>query len=68
MVRRVTAIVRRRRTKDLSVAKHGNRMAAMTDIIVKKLMKHGGGIMFITTVMLYSWIWENEYAPQRWRE
>ena len=24
--------------------------------------------MLTMMVMLYSWIWKNEYAPKRWRE
>ena len=50
------------------VAKHGNGKAAGTDNIVNELMKHGGGTMLITTLMLYRWIRENEYALERWRE
>ena len=49
-------------------AKHGNGKAAGTDNIVNYLMKYGGGIILITTVMLYSSIWEKEDAPDRWRE
>ena len=31
-------------------------------------MKYGGKGMLTMTVMLYNWIWKNEYAPKRWRE
>ena len=24
--------------------------------------------MITTMVMMYNWIWENEYTPKRWRE
>ena len=50
------------------VAKLNNRKAAGADQIVNEFMKYGGEGMLTMMVMLYNWIWKNEYAPKRWRE
>ena len=50
------------------VAKLKNRKAAGADQIVNEFMKYGGEGMLTMTVMLYNWVWKNEYAPRRWRE
>ena len=49
-------------------AELNNRKAAGADQIVNEFMKYGGAEMRIMLVMLYNWIWKNEYAPRRWRE
>ena len=50
------------------VAKLKNKKAAGADQIVNEFVKHGGEGMLTMLIMLYNWIWENEYAPRRWRE
>ena len=47
-----------------------NRKASRADEIVNEFMRYGGeGMLMVTMmVMLYIWIWKNEYAPKRWRE
>ena len=45
-----------------------NRKAAGADEIVNGLMKCGGEGMLTMMVMLYNWVWKNEYAPKSWRE
>ena len=50
------------------VARLEDRKAAGADEIVNEFMKYGGQGMLTTTVMLYNWIWKNEYAPRRCRE
>ena len=32
------------------------------------IYKYGGEGMITMMVMMYNWIWENEYTPKRWRE
>ena len=50
------------------VAKLNNRKVAGADKIVNEFIKYGGEGMLTAIVMLYIWIWKNEYAPKRWRE
>ena len=33
-----------------------------------EFMKYGGEEMHTMMVILYNWIWKNEYAPRTWRE
>ena len=42
--------------------------AAGADGIVNEFMKFGGKGMIQLMVLLYNWVWKNEYAPSRWRE
>ena len=49
-------------------AKLENRKAAGADKIVNSCMRYGGEGMLTVMVMLYNWIWKNEYAPKRWRK
>ena len=51
-----------------TVAKLKNRKAAGADGIVNEFLKDGGGGMITMMVLLYNWIWKNEYTPKRWRE
>ena len=50
------------------VAKLKNRKAAGADGIVNEFLKYGGEGMITMMVLLYNWIWKNEYTPKRWRE
>ena len=50
------------------VAKSKNIKAAGADEIVNESMKYGGDGMLTMMVMLYNWIWKNEYALKRWKE
>ena len=51
------------------VAKLKNRKAAEADEIVNEFLKYGGEGMITMMIMLYNWIWENEYTPlQKWRQ
>ncbi|CAB1107530.1 unnamed protein product [Ectocarpus sp. CCAP 1310/34] len=36
--------------------------------MVKEFMKFGGKGMIQLMVLLYNWVWKNEYTPTRWRE
>lgn len=38
------------------------------DGIVNELVKFGGEGMIQMMVLLFNWVWENEYAPSRWRK
>ena len=49
------------------VAKLENRLAAGADQIVDEFFKYGGERMLTMMVLLYNWIWKNQYAP-RWGE
>ena len=40
-------------------------MAAGADEIVNGFMKYGVEGMLTMKVMLYNWIWKNEYAPTK---
>ena len=31
-------------------------------------MKYGGEVKLTMMIVLYNWMWKNEYAPKRWRE
>ena len=42
--------------------------AAGADGIVNEFMKFGGKGMIQLMVLLYNWVWKNEYTPSRWRE
>ena len=42
--------------------------AAGADGKVNEFMKFGGKGMIQLMVLLYNWVWKNEYAPSRWRE
>ncbi|CAB1096931.1 unnamed protein product [Ectocarpus sp. CCAP 1310/34] len=42
--------------------------AAVADGIVNEFMKFGGKGMIQLMVLLYNWVWKNEYTPSRWRE
>ena len=44
------------------------KQAAGAEQIVNEFMKYGGEGMLSMLVILYNWIWKNEYAPRRWRE
>ena len=35
---------------------------------MNELMNYGEEGMLTIMVVMYSWVWENEYAPERWRE
>ena len=50
------------------VAKLKNRKAAGADGIVNEFLRYGGEGMITMMVLLYNWIWKNEYKPKRWRE
>ena len=52
-----------------SVAKLTNRKAAGADRIVNEFMKYKGEEMLTMMVLLYNWMWKNEYATinTRWR-
>ena len=41
--------------------------AAGADGIVNELMKFGGKGMIQLMVLIYNWVWKNEYAVSRWR-
>ena len=47
------------------VVKLKNRKAAGADEIVNEFFKYGGAGMITMMVMMYNWIWENEYTPKR---
>ena len=49
------------------VAKLKNRKATGTDGKVNEFLKYGQEGMITMMVLLYSWIWKNEYTPKRWR-
>ena len=57
-----------KREEKKSVAKHWDGKAAGTDNIVNELMNYAGEGMPTMMVMMYSWVWENEYASEKWRE
>ena len=42
--------------------------AAGADEKVNDFMKFGGKGMIQLMVLLYNWVWKNEYTPRRWRE
>ena len=44
-----------------TVAKLKNRKAAGADGIVNEFLKYGGEGMITMMVLLYDWIWKNEY-------
>lgn len=46
----------------------GNRKAAGAELTEDELMKYGGEAMLLMMVMLYKWVWKNEYPPQWWTE
>ena len=50
------------------VAKLENKKAAGADQIVNAIINHGVEGMLTIMGMMYKWIWQNEYAPRRWRE
>ena len=50
------------------VAKLKGAKAAGTDEVVNEILKFGGKGMIDMIVTLFNWVWENEYAPSRWRE
>ena len=47
------------------VAKLKNRKAAGADEIVNEFLKYGGEGMITMMVLLYNWIWKNEYTLKR---
>lgn len=47
---------------------HTTEKAARADQIVNGSPKYGGEGVVIIMVMLYIWMWENEYTPKRWRK
>ena len=49
------------------VAKLKKRKAAGADLIVNGFMKNGEEGTFNIMVILYSWMWKNEYVPRRGR-
>ena len=57
-----------KKSKMVCSAKLENRKAAGADKIVNAFMKYGGEGILTMMVRLYNWIWENDYAPERWRE
>lgn len=50
------------------VAEPENRKPTGAGQIANQFRKYGGEEMYTSMVMLYSWIWENEFTPQSWRE
>ena len=35
---------------------------------MNEVLKYRGEGMITMMVLLYNWIWENEYTPKRWKE
>ena len=46
-----------------------NIKAAVADLIMNGFKKYDGGEGMLTMmIMLYNWIWKNDYAPKMWRK